>query len=66
MEIQKVVILQDNNESIDLIKSVINEIDGFSVEGASVDGEEGLSLIEKIKPDFLIIGIILKCIERNR
>ena len=60
MEIQKVVILQDNNESIDLIKNAISEIDGFSVEGASVDGEEGLSLIEKINPDFLIIGIILK------
>lgn len=60
MEMQKVVILQDNNESIDLIKSAISEIDGFSVEGTSIDGEEGLNLIKEIKPEFLIIGIILK------
>ena len=60
MEMQKVVILQDNSESIDLIKSAISEIDGFSVEGASIDGEEGLNLIKEIKPEFLIIGIILK------
>ncbi len=63
MEVKKVVILQDNNESIDFIRSAIGEIDGFSIEGTSVDGEEGLKLINEIKPDFLILGIILKNVD---
>ena len=60
MEVKKVVVLQDNSESIDYIKSAICEIDGFAVEGTSVDGEEGLKLVTEINPDFLVLGIILK------
>ncbi len=60
MEVKKVVVLQDNSESIDYIKSAICEIDGFTVEGTSVDGEEGVKLVTEINPDFLVLGIILK------
>ncbi len=60
MEMQKVVILQDNLESINLLKNAISEMDGFSVVGASVDGEEGVNIIKDVNPDFLLLGIILK------
>ena len=60
MDVKKVVVLQDNSESIDYIKSAICEIDGFAVEATSVDGEEGLKLVTEINPDFLVLGIILK------
>ena len=60
MEEQKVVILQDNVESINLLKSAISEIEGFSVEGVSVDGEEGIDIVKRVNPDFLLLGIILK------
>ena len=63
MDKNKVVILQDNYQSITLIKQAIDELDGFLVEGVSVDGEEGLELIQKINPDFLIVGIILKNVD---
>ena len=58
MEVKKVVVLQDNSESIDYIKSAICEIDGFAVEGTSVDGEEGLKLVTEINPDFLVLGTV--------
>ena len=60
MENQKVVILQDNLDAIKQLKSAIEEIDGFSVVGESIDGEEGLKLIEDFSPNFLIVGIVLK------
>ena len=60
MDEQKVVILQDNVESINLLKSAISEIEGFSVEGVSVDGEEGIDIVKRVNPDFLLLGIILK------
>ena len=63
MEMQKVVILQDNLESINLLKNAISEIDGFSVVGASVDGEEGINIIKDTDPDFLLLGIILKNVD---
>ncbi len=63
METQKVVILQDNIEAIKQLKSAIEEIEGFSVVGASIDGEEGLKAVQSINPDFLIVGIVLKNID---
>lgn len=60
MDVQKVVILQDNLESINLLKTAVGEMEGFSVEGVSVDGEEGLDIVKRVNPDFLLLGIILK------
>ena len=63
MEKQKVVILQDNPDSIMQIKNAVEEIDGFSVVGVSIDGEEGLKIIESSNPDFVIVGIVLKNVD---
>ncbi|MBO7214375.1 MAG: sporulation transcription factor Spo0A [Clostridia bacterium] len=59
----KVVILQDNEQAIESLKTAICEIDGFDVVGISHDGEEGLALIEKLEPDFVVLWLILKSID---
>ena len=63
MNEQKVVVLQENQEALDLIVSVINEAGCFTVVGSSCDGEEGISLIEAFSPDFVITGIVLKSVD---
>ncbi len=55
-----VIILQDSDKTIASMKKIIESIDNLQVVGESVDGEEGLSLITKYKPNLLILGIILK------
>ncbi len=55
-----VLILQDSLEAIKDISLVIDGYSGFSVIGSSCDGEEGVELIKKYNPDFLILGIVLK------
>ena len=55
-----VIILQDNEKTISLMKNVIESIDNLKVVGSSIDGEEGLSLIKKHEPELLVLGIILK------
>ena len=59
----KVVILQDSEKALETLKSLIEDIDGFEVVGVSTDGEEGLSLIDKHKPNFVILGLVLKNID---
>ncbi len=63
MEEQKVVVLQENQSAVDFVVNAISEISGFTVVGSSCDGEEGLNLIEKFEPNFLITGIVLKSID---
>lgn len=55
-----VFILQDSIESITDIKMAIDGFSGFTVVGSSSDGEEGLELIKKLSPNFIIMGIVLK------
>ena len=55
-----VFILQDSIESITDIKMAIDGFSGFAVVGSSSDGEEGLELIKKLSPNFIIMGIVLK------
>ncbi len=55
-----VVILQDSEQTIASMKSVIESIGDLKVVGQSIDGEEGLKLVEKFNPEILILGVILK------
>ena len=55
-----VIILQDNEKTIDTMKSIIEKVENLEVVGASIDGEEGLGLIKQYEPALLILGIILK------
>ncbi|MBQ3235060.1 MAG: sporulation transcription factor Spo0A [Clostridia bacterium] len=63
MAVNKVVILQDNEQSIESLKSAICELEGFEVSGVSLDGEKGLELIESANPDFVILGLILRSVD---
>ncbi len=55
-----VIILQDNEKTIDTMKSIIEKVESLEVVGTSIDGEEGLGLIKQYEPSLLILGIILK------
>lgn len=55
-----VIILQDNEKTIDTMKSIIEKVENLEVVGTSIDGEEGLDLIKQYEPALLILGIILK------
>jgi two-component system response regulator (stage 0 sporulation protein A) len=59
----KVVILQDNDLSIEALKGAISELDGFEVVGASTDGEKGIEIIKSVEPEFVILGIVLKNVD---
>ena len=58
----KVVILQDNAVAIEELVATIGEMQDFTVAGSSVDGEEGLEIIRSVKPDVIILGLILEAI----
>ena len=57
---QSVIVLQDNFEAMQDVISIIGKISSFEVIGTSCDGAEGLELVKKLNPDFLILGIVLK------
>ncbi len=59
----KVVILQDSEQAISNLISIIQEISGFEIVGTSIDGEAGLKLIEKFQPEYVITSIVLKSID---
>ncbi len=59
----KVVILQDSEQAISNLISIIQEISGFEIVGTSIDGETGLRLIEKFQPEYVITSIVLKSID---
>ena len=56
----KVVILQDSQDSINLVYDAIKGSEQFEIVGMSADGVQGYSTILSTKPDFVIMGIILK------
>ena len=60
MQNYSVVILEDSNESINEIVMAIDGYSGFTVVGSSCDGEEGIELVNKLNPDFILMGIVLK------
>ena len=55
-----VYLLQDTNENNALLKSVFDGDERFTVVGSSVSGEEGVKEIERLKPDFAVIEIVIK------
>ena len=59
----KIVVLQDSEQAIANLITVIEDTPGFEIVGTSIDGETGLKLIEKYKPDYVIASIVLKSID---
>ena len=63
MSLKKVVILQESQTAIEFIKNTISEIEGISIVGCSIDGEEGYGLVKEYQADLLILGVVLKGID---
>ncbi len=55
-----VLILQDSLEAISDVTFAISGMEGFNIIASSCDGEEGVELVKKYNPDFIIMGIVLK------
>lgn len=60
---RKVVILQDNASEIEELVTAVSEISGFTVAGSSVDGEQGVEIIRKVKPDIVVLDLILQTLD---
>ncbi len=58
-----VVILQDNAVAIEELAKAVGEIEGFTVAGSSVDGEQGIEIIKRTKPEFVVLGLILQTLD---
>lgn len=60
MNKSKSIVIVDDNESLAvLIKDSLNKEDRFEVLGLAKDGEEGLALIRRLKPDIVILDMVM-------
>jgi len=59
MESKSIVIVDDNESLAVLIQESLNKEDRFEVIGLAKDGEEGLELIKRLKPDIVILDMVM-------
>ena len=59
MQQKKIVILESNHDTAQAVAESLRAA-GFEVCGESDDGSEGVELIERTKPDVVLIGLVLK------
>lgn len=55
----KIVVIEDNQSTCELIKSMVLGQDGLEISGTADNGFKGLALIEEIKPDVVILDMIM-------
>lgn len=60
MSALSVFILQDTKEDVDALINAFVDDERFTVVGSATNGEQGISEIERILPDFVITDVILK------
>lgn len=60
MRINTVILLESNMAVLSQLKEVLNEDRNFNVVYAGDDGDEGIKQILSLKPDLVIVGMILK------
>lgn len=64
MDNSKSVIIVDDNESLAaLLKDSLDKEHRFEVVGLAKDGEEGLKMIETLKPDIIILDMVMPKID---
>ena len=59
MQQKKIVILENNHDTAQAVAESLRG-EGFEVCGATDDGSEGVALIERTKPDVVLVGLVLK------
>ena len=55
----KVVIADDNEKMVDVIKEVINDEPDMEVVGTAANGEETINIIKNTSPDVVLLDIIM-------
>lgn len=55
----KVVIADDNEKIVDVIKEVINDEPDMEVVGTAANGEETINIIKNTSPDVVLLDIIM-------
>ena len=59
MQQKKIVILENNHDTAQAVAESLRG-EGFEVCGETDDGNEGVALIERTKPDVVLVGLVLK------
>ncbi len=59
MEKIKLCIVDDNKELIQLLQDYINNQEDIEIVGIAYNGQDCLSMVEKLKPDVLLLDIIM-------
>jgi len=54
-----ILIADDNKNLVNIMKDYINKTEGMHVSGVAYDGAEALEMIEKLRPDIVILDIIM-------
>lgn len=55
----KICIVDDNKELIQLLKDYISKQEGMEIIGTAYNGQDCLKLVERLKPDVLLLDIIM-------
>lgn len=58
-EIKSIVIVDDNESLAFLLREHLNKEERFNVIGMAKDGEEGIRLIQELKPDIVILDMVM-------
>lgn len=63
MQKVKVLVVDDNKRIVNLLKEALEREDGIEVAGTASDGEEALKLIHLVKPDVVLLDLIMPKID---
>lgn len=62
MEENKVLFIEEDGVDLGKLRRFYKE-SGFTVVGATTDGKEGIELIDKFKPDFIVTGLVVSGVD---
>ena len=62
---KSVVVVEDQTAICELIIEMLEARGAYRVLGSTADGNEGLALAKQLKPDILILDILLPGIDRK-
>ena len=63
MQIVKVLLVDDNKRIVNLLREALTKEDDIEVVGTASDGEEALKMIHLLKPDVVLLDLIMPKID---